>query len=603
MRTISLRSALLTVLVVACDGPVTQGDAGVDASAPACTFDPGAPEAIPEPEVHTPRWAFEPWVSKDISDREDSYSFVNGFLERGIPTGVLVIDSPWDSQYTTFTPNPTRYPDFGEMVADMHAMDVRVVMWTTQMVNRNSFDAEAGGDVYRGPAPNFSEGCACGFFVNDCELYGWWKGRGAGVDFFHPGARAWWHRQQDALLDMGIDGWKLDFGESYMEEDATLSTYEGDVAHQAYSEAYYRDFLAYGRHRRGRDFVTMVRPWDVSYDRRGRFHARPEHAPVAWVGDNKRDWAGLIDALDHVLRSAQAGYVVLGSDIGGYLDRDDQSLLTVIPFDLEVFQRWVALGAMMPFMQLHGRANLEPWNVPEPEQTVALYRYWATLHHEMVGFWYSLTEEAYASGGVILHPVGDEAAWPDDYRYVIGEHFLVAPIVEAGGVRDVALPSGARWFDWWTGDVHEGGTTIASYDASEPGRIPLFVREGAILPMNVDSDVTGIGSAASAGHLTVLVWPAAEEHTFRLHEEDDAVTTITATSARLTLSRATAPTVFRVRREAAPSAVTIPAPLAEHADRASFDAAAAGYWHDGASHWLWIKVAASDGPITIDITD
>jgi len=204
---------------------------------------------------------------------------------------------------------------------------------------------------------------------------------------------------------------------------------------------------------------------------------------------------------------------------------------------------------------------------------------------------------------VILHPVGDEAAWPDDYRYVIGEHFLVAPIVEAGGVRDVALPSGARWFDWWSGDVHEGGTTIASYDASEAGRIPLFVREGAIVPMHIDSDATGIGSAASAGHLTVLVWPAAEEHTFRLHEEDEAVTTITATSARITLSRAIAPTVFRVRRETAPSAVSIPAPLAEHADRASFDAATAGYWHDSASQWLWIKVAASGGPITIDVTD
>src|SRR5690606_36722774 len=152
------------------------------------------------------------------------------------------------------------------------------------------------------------------FFVESCKTYPWWKGYGAGVDFFHPGARAWWHRQQDALLELGIDGWKLDFGESYMEEDDPLDTFAGPMPHQAYSEAYYRDFLAYGRHRRGRELVTMVRPWDASYDRRGRFHARPEHAPVAWVGDNRRDWVGLADALDHVFRSAAAGYVVLGSD-------------------------------------------------------------------------------------------------------------------------------------------------------------------------------------------------------------------------------------------------------------------------------------------------
>ena len=157
------------------------------------------------------------------------------------------------------------------------------------------------------------------------------------TDFFSPDAMQWWHRQQDALLDAGIDGWKLDFGESYMEEDATLETFAGPVAHQDYSEAYYRDFLAYGRLRRGPDFVTMVRAYDVSYDRAGRFHARPEHAPVAWMGDNHRDWDGLADALDHTFRSAAAGYVVVGSDIGGYLDRDQDNLTRTIPFDVEVF--------------------------------------------------------------------------------------------------------------------------------------------------------------------------------------------------------------------------------------------------------------------------
>src|SRR5690606_11577754 len=98
-------------------------------------------------------------------------------------------------------------PDFAQMVDDMHARDVRVLLWVTQMVNRSSFDAETGGDRYVGAAPNFAEGCACGFFVEECTLFNWWKGRGAGVDFFHPGARAWWHQQQDLVLDAGIDGW------------------------------------------------------------------------------------------------------------------------------------------------------------------------------------------------------------------------------------------------------------------------------------------------------------------------------------------------------------------------------------------------------------
>ena len=60
-----------------------------------------------------------------------------------------------------------------------------------------------------------------------------------------------------------------------------------------------------------------------------------------------------------------------------------------------------ALSAMSPFMPLHGRGNLAPWTVPgtpaEQTQTTDIYRWWATLHHAMVPFWYSLAEEAYAN--------------------------------------------------------------------------------------------------------------------------------------------------------------------------------------------------------------
>ena len=66
--------------------------------------------------------------------------------------------------------------------------------------------------------------------------------------------------------------------------------------------------------------------------------------------------------MDHLFRSAAAGYEVIGSDIGGYLDRDDRDLIGgVLPFDVEVFARWTGVSALMPFFQLHGRANITPW--------------------------------------------------------------------------------------------------------------------------------------------------------------------------------------------------------------------------------------------------
>ena len=52
-------------------------------------------EALPPPGTAIPRWVFEQWVSKDISNRDDTYAFIDGFRERGSPVGAVVLDSPW----------------------------------------------------------------------------------------------------------------------------------------------------------------------------------------------------------------------------------------------------------------------------------------------------------------------------------------------------------------------------------------------------------------------------------------------------------------------------------------------------------------------------
>ncbi len=570
-----------------------------DADAPSCAFYDDNDELEPPP-LHTPRWAFEPWISKDISSASDTYDFVQGFLDRDIPVGAVVLDSPWETNYNTFIPNPDRYPAMDQLVADMHERGVRVVLWMTQMINVSSVDFEPAGDRYEGAASNFAQGKECDFFVNDGSTYIWWKGVGAGVDFFHPDAVSWWRRQQDALYDLGIDGWKLDFGEQYI-PGPTVDTFAGPVTHQAYSEAYYRDFYTYGRHRRGREFVTMVRPWDESYGFEGRFYARPEHTPVGWVGDQRRDWIGLADALDHIFRSAQGGYAMIGSDIGGYLNFDDTNAGMQLPLDTLVFARWTAVAAFHPFFQLHGRANLAPWTVPDHvEETVELYRYYATLHHELVPFLYSLTEAAHAGGPVPIQPIGSVADWADDYRFTLGAAFLVAPILDASGTRDVELPPGTRWYDWWSGARYEGGQTLLAYDATDRARLPVFVRQGAIVPMNVSNAVTGLGTEASANALTVLVYPAAEASNFELHDSDEQLTRFEAATGRITMSRALVTTIVRVRIDDGARQVELNgAPVPILATRAAFDEAAAGALLDPAAQLMWIKVAAASDPQTI----
>lgn len=561
----------------------------------------------------TPRWAYLPWISKDISTGADTYDFVSGFEQRDIPVGVVVLDSPWETNYNTFIPNERRYPDFEAMVANLRSRNVRTVLWITQMLNEGSFDAEVGGDVYPGPADGFREALAKGYFVNEGQLTFWWKGRGGGIDFFNDEARDFWHAKQERVLKV-VDGWKLDFGEDYLRtgeqtfleaKDITVKTKQGDTTLQAYSEKYYEDFLGYGRQVRGNEFLTMVRPWDGSYGFPGRFYARKEHCPIGWVGDNRRDWQGLEDALDHIFRSAQAGYVTVSSDLGGYLDRDDLNLTgPTIPFSQANFARWTAVSALSPFMQLHGRGNLAPWTVPErPDETVTLYRYWAKLHTQLVPFFFSLGEHAYrGKGGVPIRPVGDDPLkWRKDYRYFLGDALFVAPILDDSGRRDVPLPEGRRYLSWWdpAGTPIAGGTTLMSVDFTDRARIPVYLVEGAIVPAEVSDGSTRLGSAAHAGRLSVLTWPGPAETSFTVYEDAGSFV-ITARQGEVTLGAAKQGAVLQIWSDAAPTQVSVNGQtLSLQPTKDALDGQPSGYAAVQGSKFFWVRLEPVDGVATV----
>ncbi len=556
----------------AAEDTATEDTATADASADVSpTFDPcladptlGSPAV---PALNTPRWAFEPWISKDISTADDTRAFVQGFIDRNIPVGVVVLDSPWETNYHTFKANPTRYPEMDKLVGEMHGKGVKVVVWLTQMVNDVSVDMEIGGDTYDGPSPNFAEGLKCGHYVDGGETYSWWKGTGAGLDFFSPAARTWWNRQQIDLLKM-VDGYKLDFGEMYIGK-VPMDTAAGKRSLDEYSQAYYREMLSFGVAQKGvGNFLTMVRPWDESYQFAGRFFAKPEHAPVAWVGDNRRDWVGLIDALNETFISAQAGYTVIGSDVGGYLDRDDKSLATQIPFDALNLARWVAIGALGPFMELHGRANLTPWTTPDhATEITAAYKYWASWHHQFAPMLYSeVRRSQLQQGPVVTQPVGATETWAGDWRYTLGQRWLVAPLTDATSKRDVALPKGKTWLDWWHLDqaALPGGTTVTVDMSGEWTQIPLYLDACSIQPF-VDGDtttgLTQVAGGKNEGWLVASAMGTCKEHTFERLDADGtsvkATTTPAAGTLTITLSKRPQPTVLAIRAATPPTAVTV----------------------------------------------
>jgi alpha-glucosidase (family GH31 glycosyl hydrolase) len=576
----------------------------------ACTPPPPKPQPV-ERFGFTPRWAYQPWISKDISTGADTFDFVGGFEQRDIPVGVVVLDSPWETHYNTFVPNERRYPNFEAMVENLHGRNVRVVLWITQMLNEIGFDGEIGGDTYVGAADGFREAKSNGYFVNDGQTYDWWKGFGGGIDFENDDAKTFWHARQERVLKV-IDGWKLDFGDEYLRTSAQketpadqipVKTKKGSITLQQYSESYYHDYLEHGRKVRGDQFVTMVRPYDRSYGFPGRFFAKKEDCPICWVGDNRRDWVGLIDALDHMFRSARAGYVTVSSDLGGYLDFDDLTVIggPRVPFSQTNFARWTAMSALTPFMQLHGRGNLAPWTVPErADETVTLYRYWAKLHVQLIPYLYSAGEHAYrGKGEVPLQPVGEEASWPNDYRYHLGNGFLVAPILDDTGRRDVALPPGARYFSWWDPAAAPLTGTLTNLDFTDRSRIPVYVREGAIIVADVKDDSTRLGSAAQAGSLTVLTWPANTETSFTVYEDASAFA-VTARLGSVRIDSVKQGAFAQIWADAPPSSVSLNgASLTLRATKAELDAAPDGYAVVAGSKLFWVKVPAGASAASI----
>ena len=140
--------------------------------------------------------------------------------------------------------------------------------------------------------------------------------------------------------------------------------------------------------------------------------------------------------------------------------------------------------------------------------------------------------------------------------------------------------------------MSEGGTTATADFATDRRELPLWVREGAIIPMDIDNDVLGLGTAESKGARTLLVWPSLTASSFETIEADGAKVTTsaqaTATGWSVTLSALPAAVVLRVHADPMPATVT-------GADVTST--------YDAATKTSIIKAPARAGALTITATN
>jgi alpha-D-xyloside xylohydrolase len=99
-------------------------------------------------------------------------------------------------------------------------------------------------------------------------------------------------------------------------------------------------------------------------------------------------------------------------------------------------------------------------------------------------------------------------------EYMFGPDFLVTPVTEQGATsREVYLPAGADWYNYWTNERVRGGQTI---EVNAPiDVLPLFVRAGSIVPLG-----SAIESTSEAQKIErVRVYPGTDSD-FTLYDDD-----------------------------------------------------------------------------------
>ena len=421
--------------------------------------------------------------------QEQIMSVAEGYRKRDIPADVLVVDFLNMTRQGEMDLDPKRWPDPAGMNDKLHAMGFTTLLsvWPHYAPGTQFYDMlkSKGWLVHKADGTPDQGG-----FTDQI---------GPNIDTTNPEAAKWfWEEIRDRYIKPDhFDYLWLDETEPDIDpETDVFSVGSGRRFFNVYP--LFHTASVYDGFRR--DFGDSRRVMILA---RAAYLGAQRNGTIFWSSDIFSTWDMLKRSIPAGLGFTATGMPYWDTDIAGFfapilpenykpahkplIDGSDVRANIDRYSDYpELFVRWFEWGAFQPIMRAHGeRQHNEAWAYgKEAEPILAKY---LRLRYSLLPYTYSLGYSSYQTGAPYMRALFmDFGADPkvanitDEYMY--GPAFLVAPVVEQGATqREVYLPAGADWYNYWTHERMKGGQTITVNAPIDT--LPLFVRAGSIVPM------------------------------------------------------------------------------------------------------------------------
>jgi alpha-D-xyloside xylohydrolase len=412
-----------------------------------------------------PAWSYGLWLSTSFTTSYDEAtvtSFIEGMAERDIPLSVFHFDCFWMREFNwcDFEWDPRTFPDPPGMLKRLKERGLKVCVWINPYIAQRS--------------PLFAEGKARGFLLKrpNGDVWQWdlWQPGMGLVDFTNPEAREWYASKLDALLDMGVDCFKTDFGERIPTDVAYFDGSDPERMHNYYAYLYNETVFELLRERRGEaEAIVFARSATAGTQR----------FPVHWGGDCESTFEGMGEDLRGGLSLGMSGFGYWSHDIGGFEGTPDAA----------VFKRWIAFGLLSSHSRLHGSESYRvPWLFDE--EAVDVLRAFTTLKLRLMPYIAGAARQAHTEGipmmrAMVVEFPGDPACTHLERQYMLGDDLLVAPVFSGDGEVSFYVPEGT-WTHYLTGRQVTGPRWVKERHGFDS--VPLLVRPGAVVPVGAVDD-------------------------------------------------------------------------------------------------------------------